>query len=238
MQTYRQHISSFGLYSCVCLYLCLLSCREAESPPDALAPGKTFAEFFIRYLAPEEQLLGQVSFWKGVSWEVRDPLEPSGLVSFENQELEPRRLPGNQVRYSGTLKKAYKDSLAFRFRNQDGRYLQYEMKMTPIRDFFVKGRVSKTEGATFVVNGGIINQEEEIVFMFIDQRNRAKSITIKGPTTDIGISIPAEKLQELTPGPGQLYLVKKQHRSESHPNLDLTASLEYYTGQREVLVEE
>lgn len=183
-------------------------------------------------------MLGQASFWEGVSWEILKPVEPSGIVSFENHKMKPSRLPGDQIRYSDSFSQAYEESLAFRFRNKDGRYLQYELKMTPVRDFFVKGKISKNDGATFVVNGGIMNKEEHLIFMFTDEQQRARAITVEGPTTDIEIHIPPEQLQDLTVGPGQLYLVKKQQRAESHPNLELIAAVEYYTGQHEVRVEE
>jgi hypothetical protein len=238
MQIYQQHFSIRRLYWILSLCLIFSSCRDTERPPASTERSKTFAEFFVRYLAPEQQLLGQASFWEGVSWEVLDPIAPSGIVSFENAKMKPARLPGDQIRFSETLTKTYEESLAFRFRNQDGRYLQYELKMTPLRDFFVKGSISKSEGATFVINGGIMTESEQLVFMFSDARQRATAITLEGPTSDIEITIPPEQLQDLRPGPGQLYLVKKQQRAETHPDLELVAAVEYYTGQREIEVVE
>ncbi|PHN05627.1 hypothetical protein [Flavilitoribacter nigricans] len=238
MQTYQQHTYGFWPYLALCLLFILPACRETESTESLPGRTKIFADFFIRYLAPEQQMRGQASFWEGVSWDVQDPLELSGIVSFENRKMEARRLPGDQIRYAETFKEAYEEGLAFRFRNTDGRYLQYEIKMTPVRDFFVKGKISKSEGATFVINGGIMSQEESLVFMFTDEAQQARAVVVEGPSSDIEITIPPEKLQGLTTGPGQLYLVKKQQRAESHPNLELTAAIEYYTGQREVTVEE
>lgn len=238
MQTYQQHSSGRWPYLFLCLLFLVPACRETESPDSVPERGKVFADFFIRYLAPEQQMRGQVSFWEGLSWDNLKPLEPSGIVSFENHQMKSSRLPGDQIRFSETFLGDYEEALAFRFRNKDGRYLQYELKMTPVRDFFVKGKISKSTGATFVINGGIMSQEESLVFMFSDGRQLATAITLDGPTTDIEITIPPEKLQGLSIGPGQLYLVKKQQRTESHPNLELIAAIEYYTGQREVLVEE
>lgn len=238
MQTYQQHIHGRRPLILLCICLLFSFCRETENPSDPPQGRKTFAEFFIRYLAPEQQMLGQASFWEGGSWESLHAVEPSGIVSFENHQMKASRLPGEQIRFSDNFSGAYDESLAFRFRNKDGRYLQYELKMSPVRDFFVKGQIRKSAGATFVVNGGIMNKEEQLVFMFTDEQKRATAITIEGPTSDIEIQIPAEQLQGLTPGPGQLYLVKKQERAESHPNLELIAAIEYYTGQQDIVVKE
>lgn len=150
--------------------------------------------------------------------------------------MESKRLPGGQIRFSRTDHIAYEEPLSFRFRMPDGRFLQYELKMTPVRDFFIKGEVSKSEGTTLVVNGGLMNEEEQLVLLFTDEQQKATAITIEGPTTDIELSIDPEQLAGLTLGPGRLYLVKKQKKTESHPNLELTAALEYYTGSKEVEV--
>lgn len=238
MQTYQPKHLGHWLHILLSLLLVTVACRETESPIPPPGRKKVFADFFIRYLAPEQQLRGQVSFWEGVNWKILDPFEPSGIVSFKNRQMKSSRLPGDQIRFSETFKGPYEEALAFRFRNRDGRYLQYELKMTPVRDFFVKGKISKREGATFVINGGVMSEEESLVFMFTDEQQQATAITIEGPMADIEIYIPGESLEGLKMGPGQLYLVKKQHRAESHPNLELTAAVEYYTEQREIIVEE
>lgn len=221
---------------CLCLLLLLTACRDV--PDEAPKRTKMFADFFVRYLAPEQQIRGQVSFWDGMSWSSLDPIEPDGIVSFEGHQLSPRRLPGDLIRFSETYQGAYEEPLAFRFRDKDGRYLQYELKMTPIRDFFVKGKISKQEGASFVINGGVMSKEESLVFLFTNSRNEARSITVEGPNPDVTVHLSAEQLKGLTPGSGRLYLVKKLQKAESHPNLELTAAIEYYTDSREVLVEE
>lgn len=238
MQNYKQFLCGFGPYTLLLLLLSSTACRNTEDPLDTGRTGTVFADFFVRYLSPEQQLRGQVSFWEGISGDIREPLEPGGIVSFENRKMAARRLAGNQIRYTETFYGEYEESLAFRFRNKDGRYLQYILKMSPVRDFFVKGVISKSEGATFVINGGVINKEESLVFMFINAQQEVTAVTVPGPNPDVEVTIPADQLQALQPGSGQLYLVKKQHRTESHPNLELTAAVEYYTEMRGVEVVE
>lgn len=237
MQRYLQHYSAYWLVFSLCALLVPTGCKD-DAPDTLPKRSKMFADFFVRYLAPEQQMRGQVSFWDGLSWSNLDPIEPDGIVSFEGRKLQAKHLSGNQVRFSDTYKGDYQEPLAFRFRSTDGRYLQYEVKMTPVRDFFVKGKISKTEGASFVINGGVMNKEESLVFLFTNAGNEATAITVEGPNPDVTVHLTPEQLKDLTPGAGHLYLVKKQHKSEVHPNLELTAAVEYYTEQREVVVEE
>ena len=236
MQHYLPCYTRYGLSVLLFLLLFPTACRDApEPPPDR---SKMFADFFVRYLATERQLRGQASFWDGLSWTNLDPITPEGVVSFEGRKMEPRRLPGNEVRFSDTSRSDYAESLAFRFRSTDGRYLQYELKMTPVRDFFVKGKISKSAGASLVINGGVMSKGESLVFLFTNADNEATALTVEGPNTDVTVQLAPAQLQNLTTGPGRLYLVKKQHKTEVHPNLELTSAVEYYTESREVVVEE
>jgi len=236
MRAHQQHLSGRRPVYLLFLFISLFACKETPDP--APQRPRMYADFFVRYLAPEQQIRGQVSFWEGLDSMNIDPTEPGGIVSFEGQKMIAKQLPGNQVRFSETHQARYEEPIAFRFRNLDDKYLQYELKMTPIRDFFVKGKISKQEGATFVINGGVMSKEESIVFLFTNERNEAQAVTFKGPSIDVEISLTPEQLAPLSLGDGRLYLVKKQHKKESHSNLELTAAVEYYTESREVLVEE
>ncbi|MCB0629828.1 MAG: hypothetical protein R2824_19460 [Saprospiraceae bacterium] len=237
MQSEQRHFKRTQLFFWLFLAILGAACRPDQSSEEVVfRQSKIFVDFFVRYLAPEQQLRGQASFWEGVSRSNLQPVIPEGSISFDGEEMEAKRLPGSQIRFSLTEQKTYKDSLAFRFRMPDGRYLQYELNMTPVRDFFIKGNISKSEGATFVINGGLMNENEEIILMFTDEEFKATAITVKGPTSNIEISVSPEQLQALTPGPGQLYLVKKLQKQESHPNLELTAAVEYYTDSRAIEV--
>jgi hypothetical protein len=216
----------------------LLSISAVACSPDQpeqetnFRQSRIFADFSVRYMAPDQEMRGQASFWEGLSWSNLTPIIPEGTISFGGQEMESKRLPGDQIRFSFTEHKTYQDSLAFRFRMPDGRYMQYELKMTPIRDFFIKGEVSKSGGGSFVINGGLITKDEQLVFLFTDVEQKATAITIDGPTKNIEIALSPEQLQGLTPGIGRLYLIKKLQKQESHPNLELKASVEYYTSSR------
>lgn len=210
-----------------------LACRpEPANEEVSYRQSKIFAEFFVRYLAPEQQLRGQASFWEGVSPSNRQPVLPEGPVSFEGRPMESKPLPGNHIRFSRTDHTNYEEQMVFHFRMPEGRDLKYELKMTPVRDFFIKGEISKSNGTTLVVNGGLMNKEESLVLLFTDTQQKATAITIPGPTTDIELTLSPEQLQDLTPGVGKLYLMKKLDKKESHPNLELTAAVEYYTDSR------
>jgi hypothetical protein len=106
--------------------------------------------------------------------------------------------------------------------------------MNPIGDFFVKDEISKSKGMTLIVNGGILQSNEQLVLLFSDYNNRATNITINGPTKDIEFELKPEQLQELEVGSGQLYLVKKQYNEDQEERLSATASIEFYTRSIEI----
>lgn len=217
------------------LILIFGACQEAPDVPASRV--KIFADFFVRYLSAEQQLKGQVSFRRGVDQSSAQPWQPDGEILFDLQAMQRDILPDNRVRFSHTRYKEYAEPFIFHFKGLQGKYLQYEVKMSPIQDFFAQGPITKASGATFVVHGGVLSAEEQLIFVFVDSINESRAITITGPTKDIEIKLNPEQVASLTPGSGRLYLIKKRLKEEIHPNIEIRAEVECYTTAKNIVVE-
>lgn len=203
-----------------------IGCRNNEP---AEPKPRLFGDFFVRFLAEGDGLKAQVSFYEGISLETAIPRTMPGGVIFQGSAMQPRDLQGQMIRYSISREAAYSEAFPFRFQALDGKWKEYLLSMTPVQDFFVKGDISRSRGMTLIVNGGLLRDNEKLVLLFSDDQNRASSITLDGPTANIELFLPPEKLQDLKAGPGQLYLVKKQSDLVERPEISLTSSIEYYT---------
>ncbi len=220
----RHHTAFFALV----LFLLAGSCRETGSMPQKPAE-KLFIDFFVRYLAEESQLKAQASFSEGVSPDESRPKQITGGVSFQNSGMQERNLQSKVIRYELERESEYIGDFPFQFKADDGKQKAYNLKMTPIKDFFLKGDISISKGMTLVVNGGLIKANEQLVLLFSDEENRAYSITLTGPAKTIEFTLSPEQTAALRPGPGKLYLVKRQDNQEENEEISLVSSIEFYT---------
>jgi hypothetical protein len=215
--------------------LFIQSCKQQEKP---IPYPTVFEDYFIRYLSPSQDLKAQAIFASGDSIEKAQALTFSGGVAFEGSGMIMRKINENLIRYSIDNKMGYNDKFKFKYKNEAGEAVYYEISLNPIDDFFLKSTVSKSTGLDIVINGGLLSSEESIVFLFSDQNNVAASYTLNGPTTSIEFHLPADDLQNLTPGKGKLYLVKKQLKNEKLDLRDIHAEIEYYTKDVGIEIEE
>lgn len=218
------------------LLLCSWGCREAPDVP--ASRNKLYAEFFVRYLSAEQQIKGQVSFRQGVDRVSAQPWQPTGEVLFELQAMERDELPDKAVRFTQVRYGSYRQPFVFHFPGLQGKYLQYEIKSTPLQNFFVQGPISKSRGATFVVHGGILHDQEKMVFAFVNADKEVRTITVEGPTKDIGFDLRSEQMADLSTGPGRLYLIKHSQKQEVHPTIEITSTVECYTNDQAIIIEE
>lgn len=218
----------------LCLFA-LLGCKNSPIEP-LEKPPHWFADYYVRYLQTERQLKAHASFMEGDSLKNAEPKKFRSGVSFQGKRMELRNLNNKVFRYLLNEETNYSDAYLFRHRDEDGNYWEYTIKMNPIGDFFVKDEISKSQGMTLIVNGGILQSNEQLVLLFSDYNNRATNITINGPTKDIEFELTPDQLQDLEIGSGQLYLVKKQYNEDQEERLSATASIEFYTRSIEIEV--
>jgi hypothetical protein len=200
---------------------------------------KIFEQYYIRYLQAERQLKAQATFFEGDSLLSATPKTFFGGVSFLGSGMKPRTLPGNTIRYTTTRNRlAYPERFRFGYKNDAGDLVDYKLELKPIDNFFLKDSIRLGQAATIVVNGGALDQNETLVFLFNDQEQKATSITVEGPTTEIEYLLPAEQLQQLAVGTGELYLVKKQVTRDSIDNRRMESTLEFYSASKEFTVKD
>ncbi len=219
------------------LFLTLLFCNCQPEPEPDQGP-MLFADFFIRYLDDEKELKAQASFLEGDSIDSAIPKTFEGGVAFQGSGMEMKKIQDKLIRYSLVQEMNYQDSFRFKFNNDLGNPEIYSIAMSPITDFFLKGPISKSKGMTIVVNGGVLNPGENLVLLFSDEKNQARTINVIGPVANVEYHFGPDQLRNLTIGPGQLYLVKKQLKDEKTTTREIRTEIEFYTKAIEVEVEE
>ncbi len=219
----------------VCLILLASGCKQQENP---VTEPTIFEDYFIRYLSPEEQLKAQAVFATGDSVHAITPFVPLGGVSFMGSGMEMKKISEDLIRYTQEMKASYQMGFKFRFKNTLGTFNNYEISMMPIEDFFVKGEVNKINGINLVINGGLLSDEESLVFILSDANNVATSYTITGPTKDFNYNIPPAIFKNFVPGTGKLYLVKKILKNESLKNREIHAEIEFYSKDLDIEITE
>lgn len=221
------HMRSSLIFACLLLGLCT-TCKNAAIEQEE-KPPHWFAKYYVRYLQTERQLKAHASFLEGDSIKNAEPKRFRGGVSFQGKKMQFRDLQGKLYRYLLNEQTDYNETFLFRHRDDNGDYWEYTMRMHPIEDFFVKDKISKSKGMTIVADGAILQSNESLVLLFSDERNRATTLTIEGPSKTIELSIPPEQLGDLSVGKGKLYLVKKQFNEDQEEQLNASSSIEFYT---------
>ncbi|GJM31638.1 MAG: hypothetical protein DHS20C18_06390 [Saprospiraceae bacterium] len=227
----KYRYSFFSLLAVVLFSAC-------DNDPAPQSKPTIFADFFIRYLEDEHELKAQATFMEGDSLTSAVPKIFESGVAFLGSNMKMKKIQDKLVRYSLTNEMGYMGSFRFKFNDENRNPEIYSIEMPPIENFQMKGPISKSKGMTVVINGGILSQEESMVFLFNDKHNQARTITVLGPQTNIEYRFNADQLRNLSLGEGQLYLVKKQLKVQNNPHRSIRTEIEYYTKAIDVLVEE
>ncbi len=216
----------------------LLGACQNSAPKATKPKEKLFIDFFVRYLTDESQLKAQASFSEGISPDESRPKRIEGGVAFQASGMTEQNIQGKVIRYELERQGEYTGKFPFNLKDDEGQQREYLLKMSPIEDFFIKGDISKSKGMKLVVNGGLIKANEQLVLLFSDEESRAYSITLSGPAKTIEFNLSPEKTAPLRPGPGKLYLVKRQDNVEENEEISLVSSIEYYTSAIDIEVVE
>jgi len=214
----------------------LSACRsESTGENDA----HLFADFYVRYLESERELKAYASLMTGDSLGNAHPLEPVGSVRFEGSPMETRRLANRNVRYVYSERDvAYTTPFEFQYRSTSGKPITQKVSLKPIRSFSVQRPVSLESGLALRTQGGSLTEEESLVLLFTQEDRSSKSITIAGPHPGDNYRLEGGQLSELSPGPVELYLVKRKVTVAEKRNGRITAEVEYYTRTEEIELKE
>ena len=220
---------------CLGLTAFTFSCNNIE--PSKEDPF-LLAEYFVRYLKPQKQVKAYVSFFEGDSLETAHPKTFFGGVTFQGRSMTPKDLASKAVRYTLTGTGEYEKSFQFRYRDDSNEEQIHVVGMTPIEEFLVQGEISKSDGMTLIVQGGLLEKDESLVLLFNDEQNRASTVTVQGPSNSIEHFIPRTNLANLSLGKGKLYLVKKKEEVVEEKRQRILSAIEFYSETIEIEVKE
>jgi hypothetical protein len=213
------------------ILLALLSCRSerAERGPNL------FGNLYVRYLQEGSELKAQASFFEGDSAHRAAPKSISGGVTFQGGGMEKRNIQDKIIRYQYEGEALYPKQFRFQAQDDDGRAQEFTLEMDPIASFSIPDTIYNNVGATLELEPAFQADLEELVLLFTDSEGKASIVEIKAPV-ESKVALSPAQLSRLSPGPNQLYLVKKQNTSLSKGAWRITGEVEFYSNLREVFV--
>lgn len=216
--------------------MCLIALSVSNCQPDTQAAQtgpSTYANLFVRYIAPQGQLKATAAFREGDSLSTAQPVEIPGGVTYQGRQMEARQLPGQQVRYLLDTRSAFAKEHQFRFKAANGTTQEVTLQLAPIDSFsIIGGTASLSEGMELYIKDERIGEGESIVLLFSDENNKATTITLTNPALQDTFPVAAIRLRKLQPGPHRVYLVKKQHQEIDLKGAKVIADIEYYTAEQ------
>lgn len=207
---------------------------QCTSEPEETSTEETAkANFYVRYLADALELKGQASFFSTDSTSLKIPTG----VAFMSSGTRERELPGQVTRYESTIEAAYPPDLRFTFTlpNHD-KQTSVNLPMAGIQGFEVL-HATKSDGLILDLNGELADGED-LLLLFTNAKQEARSILRPGPLSTEQLLIPADALLHFAPGEYRLYLVKKANIEKQEQGLSYTFSAEYYTTEQTFTLEE
>lgn len=223
---------TYFLFAFLCPIAFSVSGCQPDTEPKQTGPS-TYANLFVRYIAPQGQLKATAAFREGDSLATAQPAEIPGGVTYQGQQLEPRQLPGQQIRYQLDTRTAFPSEHRFGFKAADGEMREAVLQLDPIDSFaIISGTASLSRGMRVYIENERIEEGESIVLLFSDADNKATTITLTNPIVQDTFPVAAIRLRKLQPGPHRVYLVKKQHREIDLKGAKAIADIEYYTAEQ------
>lgn len=221
----------FPFFGLIFILALLSSCRNPAEESDT--PHR-IADYFVRYLAAEQQLKAYASFYEGDSLRAATPVRAAGEVTFQGLDMEKRELGEQGIRYTITRTSEYSQPFRFTHPDDSGRRTERIFEMAPLEDFSFDGDISLRQGATLLVKGAPLKNSESLVLLLTDPTDRAYSITLPGPNPENRFFISPEQLSGIPAGFNQLYIVKKKSEARESPDLTLLIGIEYYSETKQV----
>lgn len=195
--------------------------------------SKLAANFYVRYLADNQELRGQASFFQEDSTILTFP----GGVSFMGSGTLKKELPNGLVRYEGKMRVPFQNPTRFTF-TLPGQNAATEVNfsMDGIDQFSIKS-ASISEGLRLTINKTLA-ADESLLLLFTDPNEEVRTIVRPGPLERTELFIPADALALFTPGDYRVYLVKSRQIKAHTEGLDYEASIEFYSPEREFELKE
>ncbi len=199
------------------LTIMLLGCQSdpssnPQSRGDQRIDNVIAAQYYLRYLEPEEALKVEVSFNATKKGTQPKPIMIKS-VKFEHQEMKLRSFsaPKTVIRYEFRQHGPYKKNYEFEMEDERFPSFKHSLKLKPITSFSVDGStIQKTKGFDLSWKGAPLNENQSIVLFFTDEQNRAFNLDLKGPTTSNKVSFSAPQVKDLPTGNLEMSVITKE----------------------------
>lgn len=198
----------------------------------------TIEKYYIRFLQEEKETRAEASFFTGSNFEEAQARDIEA-ITFQDRSMKAQNLGARGIRYFYRSRVPYNTTYKFTYNEKASSSQQRQFEMDGIEEFLIKeGKVDRSDGITLVWKGEALDSTQSMVLMFTDENKKASYTTIEGPTETPEIKINSDQLANLSPGKGELYLVKKQNRSVQEHQAMILASMEFYTRPIKIEVQE
>lgn len=208
-----------------------LTCARPEKPEGP----KIFGNLYVRYLQDGGQIKAEASFFEGDSAHLAQPITIPGGVSFQGSGMESRNIQDKLIRYQYENRLEYPGQFAFQIQDEAGKSHRFAQEMPPVFDFLIPPSFSKKQGMGLELQPAPSSPEEELALLFSDTTGKASLIEIPAPISQ-KISLNPDQLSKLSPGPNQLYLVKKKKTFLQNGPYRVHFDMEFYTTVKEVVI--
>lgn len=200
------------------------ACSTSTEPPTTY-----LAEFYVRYLVPEQQIKAEATFMAGDTAATVRPLAIEGGVRFNGKIMGRRHVAGKLIRYNYESLGPPLDSIVFEWRHPFRGHALRVRRPMPVIDSF---RLSAKETGWQVTLTPPLQADEQLVVMMLDSLQRATTLKASGPAQAHLVlqaaRVPAHGL------PKQYYFVRRRLRVEQLGDCRSTTILEIYSDMKQL----
>lgn len=207
------------------LMFSLNSCREEKGSP---VQQKVYADFYVRYLEPEQELKAYAAFIEGQKIDEGHPKTFPGGVNFMSARMDPKKLSDETIRYHYAAKKNFTRDFSFSFIQDDGLARDFKTSLNKIDGFQIREDASRSKGLELNYTGTALEAGESLLLLFTDSLSQAYTLQTDGPAGTT-VTFGPDQLRHLPVGKMELYLVRKKLVEGLQENYDYRFALEYYS---------
>lgn len=212
-----------------------VSCQNDPAP--AASKAKEYhAQFFIRYLADNQEIKAEATFKVGDSIKTAKPIGLKDPIYFNKNLMDERDLKKNGIRYKSVTKGAFPKTSNFNF-NFELEPFSYEIAFSKIVSPALSAdHFALSEENEITWNGDPLVKGESMVIVITDENDKTIFNTVSGPTDVSSVKLYRQQVGSLQSGKGQLYLVKKQAVKKKVKSFNVVSIVEYYTNPIDILI--
>jgi len=166
-----------------------------------------------------------------------EPTATEGAVTFQGQNLELNELSDQLIRYEWDGQQAYEPEMMVKFDPPGKRAVDVALQMPAITGITISETIQRGQPFRLSVTPVSLAEDEMLVLLFSDLDNQAASVTIEGPKNLQSLQVPSFDLQNLKPGMGRVYGVRKKDQELQINGMDVRWSIEFYTDEQPVNIQ-